>query len=241
MSARVFATADASFACGATLLLDADESHYLVRVRRFQEGMPVEVLDGHGRRAQATILSANARQTTLQVDREIPPSEASRRVQPNLCVAIPDAAALAEVVEIAMVLDVAQLVLVRTSYAQRLVTTPERFDKQMRAAMRQSGRADRLAIVGPIDLLPFLASTTPGLIAWEEKAGEDQPRLPIAPSPSLLVGPEGGFTSQEAKVALAHGWLAISLGPHVLRTPLAAAVGLTRVREASAISLGAKG
>jgi 16S rRNA (uracil1498-N3)-methyltransferase len=37
----------------------------------------------------------------------------------------------------------------------------------------------------------------------------------------LFIGPEGGFTSQEASLARAHGVQVISLGPRILRAETA--------------------
>jgi 16S rRNA (uracil1498-N3)-methyltransferase len=44
---------------------------------------------------------------------------------------------------------------------------------------------------------------------------------------ALLVGPEGGFTEGEESAACAHGALALSMGPRVLRTETAGLAGLT--------------
>jgi 16S rRNA (uracil1498-N3)-methyltransferase len=41
---------------------------------------------------------------------------------------------------------------------------------------------------------------------------------------ALLIGPEGGFTDDEIKLACENGAVAISLGPRVLRTETAAMV-----------------
>ncbi|MBW3598082.1 MAG: RsmE family RNA methyltransferase, partial [Planctomycetes bacterium] len=39
----------------------------------------------------------------------------------------------------------------------------------------------------------------------------------------LAVGPEGGFTDEEASLALQAGWQAVNLGPRILRVETAAA------------------
>jgi 16S rRNA (uracil1498-N3)-methyltransferase len=46
----------------------------------------------------------------------------------------------------------------------------------------------------------------------------------------LLVGPEGGFSDQEAALALGHGFVSVSLGPRTLRAETAGimAVGLVQ-------------
>ncbi|HEX9173135.1 MAG TPA: 16S rRNA (uracil(1498)-N(3))-methyltransferase, partial [Telluria sp.] len=38
---------------------------------------------------------------------------------------------------------------------------------------------------------------------------------------TLLVGPEGGYSEQEEELAIAHGALALSVGPRILRTETA--------------------
>jgi 16S rRNA (uracil1498-N3)-methyltransferase len=48
----------------------------------------------------------------------------------------------------------------------------------------------------------------------------------------VLVGPEGGFTADEEKAALAAGFEPCSLGPHVLRVETAAVSAVVLVRAA---------
>jgi 16S rRNA (uracil1498-N3)-methyltransferase len=43
---------------------------------------------------------------------------------------------------------------------------------------------------------------------------------------TLMIGPEGGFSAQEEETALAHGALALSMGPRVLRTETAGLAAL---------------
>ncbi|MBT7576079.1 MAG: RsmE family RNA methyltransferase, partial [Methylococcales bacterium] len=46
----------------------------------------------------------------------------------------------------------------------------------------------------------------------------------------VLSGPEGGFTAEEIKWALAAGFVAVRLGPRILRTETAALAVLTSVQ-----------
>jgi 16S rRNA (uracil1498-N3)-methyltransferase len=41
-----------------------------------------------------------------------------------------------------------------------------------------------------------------------------------------MIGPEGGFSAEEEEAALAHGALALSMGPRVLRTETAGLAAL---------------
>jgi 16S rRNA (uracil1498-N3)-methyltransferase len=47
-----------------------------------------------------------------------------------------------------------------------------------------------------------------------------------------MIGPEGGFSGEEEELALAHGALALSMGPRVLRTETA---GLAAIAALSAL------
>jgi 16S rRNA (uracil1498-N3)-methyltransferase len=47
---------------------------------------------------------------------------------------------------------------------------------------------------------------------------------------AFAVGPEGGFSDEEAQLAEARGWLLSSLGPFILRTETVAAAVLGAVR-----------
>ncbi len=44
---------------------------------------------------------------------------------------------------------------------------------------------------------------------------------------TLMIGPEGGFSDAEEKAALAHGALALSMGPRILRTETAGLAALS--------------
>ena len=46
---------------------------------------------------------------------------------------------------------------------------------------------------------------------------------------SILIGPEGDFSPEEAALAREHGWIPVQLGPSRLRTETAALVAATAV------------
>ena len=57
--------------------------------------------------------------------------------------------------------------------------------------------------------------------------------LPLPGRVHLLVGPEGGFTREEADLARSHGWRPISLGERPLRAETASIVAIALTQEAS--------
>jgi len=95
------------------------------------------------------------------------------------------------------------------------------------AAAKQCGRTCLPAIEEPVPLATRLEAAWPGLrlIAWEEATAPGWDRLPdAATSVVVLLGPEGGFTADEAAGAQAAGFRPVSLGGRVLRAETAALV-----------------
>lgn len=78
------------------------------------------------------------------------------------------------------------------------------------------------------------------LLAWEEEEGADKGLATVLTNSdtiSLLIGPEGGITGEEAAAAISRGWQCVSLGPRVLRAETAAVAAAAVVMHLSG-SLG---
>jgi 16S rRNA (uracil1498-N3)-methyltransferase len=105
-----------------------------------------------------------------------------------------------------------------------------------RAAAQQCGRL-LLPRVHPIKTLPQVLtafSFDVGLLAWENKKENGLRRFlrgaaALPGAVFLLVGPEGGFTAQEAAAAQEAGLWPVGLGPRVLRAETAALALVTAV------------
>ncbi len=116
----------------------------------------------------------------------------------------------------------------------RLKKRMERWRGIVKAAAQQSGRASlpEVAWGGSTSGLPVL--TGDNAFVLHEKAS-----VPLrhalenlsasAPDLKLLVGPEGGFTEEEAADAASRGAVVVSLGPRVLRTETAALTALAQI------------
>ena len=57
--------------------------------------------------------------------------------------------------------------------------------------------------------------------------------LPEPDPVHLLIGPEGGYTPEEAELARSHGWQPISLGNRPLRAETAAIIAIALTLEAA--------
>jgi 16S rRNA (uracil1498-N3)-methyltransferase len=103
------------------------------------------------------------------------------------------------------------------------------------AACEQCGRNRLPELAAPADFLEFLGREAPG----------DATRLVLSPTGSLrigaikplpkiilLIGPEGGLAPEEAGAALDRGFIAVRLGPRILRTETAAIAALAALQQA---------
>jgi len=110
--------------------------------------------------------------------------------------------------------------------------------ERLRAIAREAAEQSERGIVPPVDLpvslTDALAATSPSaILLYERNAGLRLTEMP--PPPDLVIGPEGGFTTDEVAVAERAGLSLAGLGPRILRSETvalaAAAVVLSRTGD----------
>lgn len=220
---------------GQLVSLDPDQSRHAQRVLRLGAGAAVQLIDGRGHVARATIAEADGRVVACRVDSV----ERVERVLPQITLAsaIPKGPR-----GDAMANDLAQLgadVLVPMRTARSVVHPGdgklERYRKHAAEAGKQSGRAWFMA-VAPLTAFVAVLETHAGaevkLLA--DPAGEPTAaiaaRLVDAETVVVLVGPEGGFTQEEAAAARDAGFVPWHFAPHILRVETAAAAAVAVLR-----------
>ncbi|MFG6442335.1 16S rRNA (uracil(1498)-N(3))-methyltransferase [Roseateles sp. LKC17W] len=211
------------------LVLPAGAARH-VQVLRLQPGDALTLFDGSGPewRAEVTAMGRSEVRVNL-IDAEQPQRELARAV--TLAVVMPANDRMDFLVEKATELGaVALQPLVGERSVLRLAG--ERADKKRThwqgvaiAAAEQSGRTVPLR-VEPVQTLPAWLAGLPAP-ADDEWRGllsprAAQPLAGLAPSRALfLSGPEGGLSDAEEAAARARGFVAITLGPRVLRADTA--------------------
>jgi 16S rRNA (uracil1498-N3)-methyltransferase len=94
----------------------------------------------------------------------------------------------------------------------------QRFLKILRSASEQSGRG---RIPELLDVLPFdrAVKSAAGLriFCYEEERTVSLKSVLTGEELSVMTGPEGGYTPQEARLAEENGWTSVSLGNTILR------------------------
>jgi 16S rRNA (uracil1498-N3)-methyltransferase len=122
-------------------------------------------------------------------------------------------------------------------FSERKVVKTERIDKIAVSAMKQSRKAWKTELHDMVSLKDFITADRHGarFIAhcYEEVERtylyEELQHLPVDEEVSVLIGPEGDFSIDEVREAMAHGFRSIHLGKSRLRTETA---GLSAVMMA---------
>jgi len=127
-------------------------------------------------------------------------------------------------------IGVSEITPIICDHSERKVIKPERFEKKILSAMKQSLKA-YLPILNPVKTLKeFLKEqenmNCQKLIAHCEDTKKQSLKNVLAPKQSiiLLIGPEGDFSPNEIDLAQEHGFNPVSLGESRLRTETAAIV-----------------
>ncbi len=217
--------------------LGREEEHYLSRVLRLRPGDAVTVIDGCGgqwraQRGEGGWLEA------LQSEGEpqMPP-------RPRLCLALALPRQDVELVwRMATELGIDRLQPLLADRCQGSGRRParERWSAVVREATEQCERLWLPQLESPRTAeecftasragLKLLATTRreqlPALEALLAQAGQPGNDLEEI---TLAVGPEGGWSPQEERLAEAAGWWAVGLGETILRTSTAAVAGASRL------------
>lgn len=222
---------------GQQTALPAAAAHHAARVLRLSRGDTVCLFDGRGGEYFATISRIEKAQVWVRITEW-------REVQRESSLGVTLAQALVAVDK--MVYTIQKAVELGVSAIQPIATqrsvvklSGERADKRCEhwrqvavAACEQSGR-DRIASVAEIESMPNWlghcpqgmrlllsprATTTLRDLSWTDQA--------IV----LLAGPEGGFTEDEVAAAQTVGFIAVRLGPRILRTETAALAALAAMQ-----------
>jgi 16S rRNA (uracil1498-N3)-methyltransferase len=208
---------------GERVVVEGEPYRHLFRARRLATDARLRLVDGEGRARWAEVAAIDRRHAELRLLGPAPAHDPARRVE--LFVAAPRPERAAWLVEKATELGVAAVRFVASERAVRGVDEKSlaRLRRIAGAALEQCGGARLPALSGPHDLgeLPRLLSI--GVAAYLLDPGATAP-LPAGGSEAtaVLVGPEGGWSDDEAVALAAAGALRVRLGERVLRVETAA-------------------
>ena len=222
--------------------IGGQDAHKLVHVLRARIGDEVELLDSSGARFQARLEKLG--KSVVALPRERIGAHTATILPFTLAQALPKGSKMDFIVEKASELGVARIIPFVSDRCIARECTPaklERWRRLARASAAQCGRERILEISEPRslrDLLAELGDFGVTLMPWE--LAEPHSPLPLlrdllgqATSSLGIIGPEGGFSEEEAARAAGFGAHLIWLGPRILRTETAGFVLATAVLLAS--------
>ncbi|WP_410474341.1 16S rRNA (uracil(1498)-N(3))-methyltransferase [Guyparkeria sp. TX1] len=229
---RVFV--DHELETGREIDLPADTVNYLRNVLRLKDGQPLELFNGRGCRAHGRLALAR-REARVRVESSEPSPEESV-VPIILMAALAKGEKMELVIQKAVELGVTTIAPVETERSvlelkgNRAEKRLTRWRQIMINACEQCGR-DTLPTIEPIRSLDqaLMATSAPIRLVLDPRAQQPLTALRDQPRPNgvaLLVGPEGGLTSDEVALAGEHGFRALTIGPRILRAETAAITGV---------------
>jgi len=227
---------------GDRVRLPGDDARKLLLVLRARSGDPLEVIDSGGRVFAAT-LAVDGTVASAALEREVA-APAPPRPAITLAQGLPKGAKMDFVVEKATELGVGRIlpfVSARTVGDGDRSGRLERWRRLAKSAAQQCGRSEVPDVAAPLDFAGLIASfahVDVALVPWElADPAPLRETLPaaLAGAASVLVaiGPEGGFSAEEAAAAQAAGARLISLGRRILRTETAGLVTCSAIYYAS--------
>lgn len=221
---------------GEVLDVPADEAGHLVRVLRLGPGAPVRVFDGKGHEWDATLRATTKHGAVVELG-AVRSAAPEPRIGYTLAVAVLKGDGTDDVVRDAVMMGVQAIrpfVSARTEVraaALERAHRRERWERVAIASAKQCGRAVLPVIHDVVDLPTVLASggdalrlllVEPSVAVTAARPGDI-----VAPrAVSLAIGPEGGWTAEEAAQAVSAGWQALRVGARVLRAEAAPLVAL---------------
>jgi len=204
--------------------LSKEESQHAVRVRRLVDQAPVRVFDGLGRVGFGKLLVQQRTQARVQIDS----LEWIDAVKP-LCVAsaLPKGDRQRVMIDALCQLGVSQFIPLEcdrsiVKYQDKMAFKWRRYAIE---ACKQSQNPFLIQCSEPLSIATLLESHQD--CYYLDQAGRSMSSMEFSKElrTTLIVGPEGGFSDLEVSALQTKAKGRISLGPHILRTELAAIVG----------------
>ena len=216
-----------------SLSLPEEESQHCIKVLRMKSGDHIHIIDGVGGLYEAQIIEAHPKRTQIEILSH--QTEYGRRpFRLHLAVAPTKNIDRFEwFVEKATEIGFDELTPLCCRYSERKIIKPERIEKILVSAAKQSLKA-YVPILNPMTTFKDFINNSSFLTTHSSSLFiahcHNQPKQHLfkACQPGgnvvVMVGPEGDFSEEEVELALRNSFQAISLGESRLRTETAGVV-----------------
>ncbi len=207
-----------------TVHLTDQELHHLVNVSRCRLGDTVEIVNGKGQLAEATLDTIEKKQAILTLKKTTTSPPPERQI--ILAQAYPRANRLDTILEKVTELGVTEIWLFPGETSERKEASPSRIESILISAMKQSGTLflPKWVQAPPIKQWKTLPCTT-----FFGDLNPTAPHLLTQASKNscmVIIGPESGLTDTEVQKIKTLGGIGVSLHGNILRTDTAAIIAV---------------
>lgn len=224
---QLFYTPDIS-TLNKEFFFDKEESKHIVKVLRKTEGQQIHITDGKGNLYISEIILASEKKCTVKIIEII--NHPAHPFYIHLVVAPTKMNDRYEwFLEKAAEIGVDEITPIICDNSERKIIKTERFDKILQSAMKQSNQFYLPKLNAPLSFKQFMEKPKSGDLYIAHCEERQKTLLKDAVNKegtyTLLIGPEGDFSTKEIDIALQKGFKPVSLGHTRLRTETAAVVG----------------
>ena len=224
-------------AIGQTVTLDEEQSAHAVRVLRYMAGETIHIADGRGTLCEAVIMNPHPKHCEVEINR-IEQQRKHHRCDVHIAVApTKNIERMEWLAEKCTEIGVDRITPLLCHYSERKVIRTDRLAKIILSAAKQSLSAylPQLSELTPFkdcvasatEQRRYIAHSSP----WLDKKDlcDELRKSDVESSVVVLIGAEGGFSDDEVRLAMEHGFVPVSLGDARLRTETAAIVACMMV------------
>lgn len=204
-------------------------AHHAIRVLRLKDGQDIVLFDGLGTQYPATLRIEGKKGFASLGDAQTPVRELAGHITVLQGIASSDK--MDWIIEKAVEMGVSRFVPIRAQRsvlqlnAERQAKRMGHWQRVIESASEQCGRNRLMELSAPLTLAEYFREAETGLHLFCDPDAPQQLAQAIGPQDqamTILIGPEGGWSPEEQKVALGAQAQAIRFGHRVLRTETAA-------------------
>ncbi len=214
-----------------TTELPMDEALHALRVLRIKTGDEIFLMDGMGSFYRAEVTLATTKRCLYEI-RKTMPQQPAWHGRIHLAIAPTKVMDRIEwMAEKATEIGFDELTFLNSQFSERKVMRTVRLDKIVVSAVKQSHKAWKPVVNSMVSFKDFIARPCKGrkfiCHCYEEVEKKDfftelsKPFDEDEADVTVLVGPEGDFSIDEVRAAMAQGYVSVSLGTSRLRTETA--------------------